>query len=250
MKVILVEDELLAAQRLERLIYSVDEEVEILAHLTSVESTINWLSSNAAPDLIFMDIQLEDGLSFEIVSALKIQIPIIFTTAYDKYTLKAFKVNSVDYLLKPIDKDELGKSIEKFRSVFSSSQQVKSIEEVVKQFPKQEKERFLVKIGSRYKSIPTLSIHCFYILERSCFMLCEDGKSYAIDYSLDKIQELISAKLFFRVNRNCLIHYAAITDMLIYSSSRLKLTLQHATGLEDIMVSRDRVYEFKLWMDR
>lgn len=249
MKVLIIEDEQPASQKLIRLLKQVDSGVEIVDVLRSVEESINWFLKNSNPELIFMDIQLEDGICFEIFENYYLKTPVVFTTAYDAYTLKAFKVNSVDYLLKPIDKDDLKNAIEKFKAVHGQTIDFTKIESSINRRPKK-RERFLIKIGEHYKSVTTSSINCFYIKERFNFINVDNGKNYAIDYSLDKIEQMIDSKVFFRVNRNFIINFSAIQDIIVYSSSRLKIILTNWTEKEEILVSRERVADFKSWMDR
>ena len=250
MKALIIEDERPAAQKLIRILKEIDSGIEIVDVLRSVEHTVNWFQENPKPKLIFMDIQLEDGLCFDIFENCRINIPVIFTTAYDEYTLKAFKVNSVDYLLKPINRDELKNAIDKFTVFHQSGTEYSKLESVIKQFQPLQKERFLVKIGEHYKSIPTTAINCFYINERCSFLFTDAAKSYPLDYSLDKIEQLIDSKLFFRINREFIVNFYAIRDMIAYSSSRLKIIIADWTEKEEIIVSRKRVAEFKDWMDR
>lgn len=249
MKVLIIEDEKPASQKLMRLLGEINPDIEIIDVLKSVEDSINWFLHNPKPDLIFMDIQLEDGICFEIFESNSIHTPIIFTTAYDEYTLKAFKVNSIDYLLKPIDSDELKNAIEKF-NVHYKQTDYSSFESIITQLQPKTKERFLIKIGEHYKSVQTSMINCFYINERCNFIHVDNGKNYPIDYSLDKIEQLIDSKLFFRISRNFIINYSAIQDIIAYSSNRLRIVLRDWTEKEDIIVSRERVSDFKEWMDR
>jgi DNA-binding LytR/AlgR family response regulator len=197
-----------------------------------------------------MDIQLEDGICFEIFENCGMKTPVVFTTAYDAYTLNAFKVNSVDYLLKPIVLDELKNAIEKFKMVHNQKMDSTKIESLITQQTPQKKERFLIKIGEHYKSIPASNINCFYIKERCNFINVDNGKNYAIDYSLDRIEQLIDSKLYFRINRNFIINFSAIQDIIAYSSNRLKIVLTNWKENDEILVSRERVAEFKEWMDR
>ena len=259
MKVLIIEDEHPAAQKLIRILKEIDSGIEVVDILRSVEQAVNWFQENTNPELIFMDIQLEDGLCFDIFENYRIDIPVIFTTAYDEYALKAFKVNSVDYLLKPIDRNELKNAIDKF-TVFhqsgtpgasvASGTDYSKLESVIKQFQPQRKERFLVKIGEHYKSIPASAINCFYINERCSFLFTDTAKSYPLDYSLDKIEQLIDSKLFFRINREFIVNFYAIRDMIAYSSSRLKIVIADWAEKEEIIVSRKRVADFKDWIDR
>ena len=250
MKVLIIEDEHPASQKLIRLLKDIDTGIEIMDVLRSVEQTINRLSLHPNPDLIFMDIQLEDGLCFDIFEKCKIDVPIIFTTAYDEFALKAFKLNSVDYLLKPVNRDELKNAIEKFNSIHRQQADYSLLESVIKQLQPPSKERFLVKIGAHYKSIPATNIHCFYIIERCTFLYTDIGKSYPLDYSLGEIEQMVDPKLFFRISRDFIINYYAIRDMIAYSSNRLKIILPNWTEKEEILVSRERVTDFKKWMDR
>ena len=250
MKVLIIEDEQPAAHKLMRLLEEADKQIEVIDVLASIEQTINWLAVHPGPELIFMDIQLEDGISFEIFETCKIQTPVIFTTAYDEYTLKAFKVNSIDYLLKPIAPDDLKAALDKFNVLHRQQANYSRLESIISQLQPKTKERFLIKIGEHYRSVQTLSIHCFFIMERNTFIQTDTGKTYPIDYSLDKIEQLVDPGQFFRINRNFIVNFSAIQDILIYSSGRLKIILNGWTEKEDILVSRERVTEFKEWMDR
>lgn len=250
MKVLIIEDEQPAAHKLIRLLEEADKQIEVIDVLASIEQTINWLAVHPGPELIFMDIQLEDGISFEIFETCKIQTPVIFTTAYDEYALKAFKVNSIDYLLKPIAPDDLKTALDKFNVLHRQQANYSRLESIISQLQPKTKERFLIKIGEHYRSVQTLSIHCFFIMERNTFIQTDTGKTYPIDYSLDRIEQLVDPGQFFRINRNFIVNFSAIQDILIYSSGRLKIILNGWTDKEDILVSRERVTEFKEWMDR
>jgi len=248
MKVLIIEDENPASQKLIRLIKNVNPNIEIINVLKSVDESINWFMKNPAPDLIFTDIQLEDGLSFDIFESCKIDVPVVFTTAYDEYAIKAFKVNSIDYLLKPIAQDDLKNAIDKFNNIHRVN--YLKLESVVKQLYPSKKERFLIKIGEHYKSVSISNISCFYISERCTFLFNDAGKNYPIDYSLEQIEQLVDSKLFFRVNRTHIVNFHAIKDVISYSSSRLKIILMNLVEKEEILVSRERVSDFKSWMDR
>lgn len=249
MKVLIIEDEKPASQKLIRLLRDIRPEIEIIDVLKSVEQSINWFLENPKPDLIIMDIQLEDGICFEIFENKKIQTPVIFTTAYDEYSLKAFKVNSIDYLLKPIDALELKNAIDKFNILHNQPDYTK-IDSIIRHLQPSTKERFLIKVGEHYKSIQTSKIICFYIRERCNFIHAETGKNYLVDYSLDKIEQLIDSRSFYRISRNFIINFLAIQDIIAYSSNRLKIVLKDWTEKDDIIVSRERVADFKEWMDR
>lgn len=249
MKVVIVEDEQLAAEKLMKLLQTVQAEVIILAVLESVEDAVNWFASNPSPDLVFMDIQLDDGISFEIFDAVEINAPIIFTTAFDEYAIRAFKVNSIDYLLKPIGEQALTAALEKFNRLFRPGDLEGKITKVMEQFSKKYKSRFFVKVGTRYQSIPVSSICCFFVEERNTFMGTTKGKIFDVDYSLDGLQSITDPNMFFRVNRNFLVNIHCITEIVSYSASRLKLKLIIDSN-EDIIVSRDKVTAFKQWMDK
>ena len=198
-----------------------------------------------------MDIQLDDGLCFEIFETINVDIPVIFTTAYDEYTLKAFKVNSVDYLLKPIDEELLKSALGKFKKLFADKDPFKrDFKQLLYEFRNQYKSRFLIKIGDKYKSVPAGEISHFYILERNVFLSDSQGKDYAIDYSLEQLQGMLDPRKFFRINRECIVNIESIALMHSYSSSRLQLTLKEKEKSDLFVVSRDKVAEFKRWIDR
>lgn len=250
MKVVIIEDETLAAEKLNSLLKQVDSSIEVLDVLESVEDSINWFSQNTMPDLIFMDIQLDDGISFEIFDAIKIEAPIIFTTAFDKYAIRAFKVNSVDYLLKPIEQGSLEMAISKFKKMFSENVKIEAkISQVFEQLSKNYKLRFFIKVGIKFQSIQVSEICCFLVEERNTFLRTQKGKTYDLDYSLEQLQKLIDPKMFFRINRNYMVNINCIDEIISYSTSRLKLKLTGENN-DDLIVSRDKVSDFKRWMDR
>lgn len=250
MKVVIVEDEELAAEKLQGLIRNAAPDCEVIQILESVEEAVNWFSANPAPDLVFMDIQLDDGTSFEIFEEISIEAPIIFTTAFDQYALRAFKVNSVDYLLKPIDKDELARALMKFKKIYNKNGDFEAkVSRVIEQLSHKYKTRFFIRVGTRFQSIPVARICAFFVEERSTFLKTLEGKTYDLDYSLDQLQTLVDPRQFYRVNRNFLININCINDIVSYSTSRLKLRL--SVGFEEgIIVSRDKVSDFKHWMDK
>lgn len=252
MKVLIIEDEILAAERLRELIMASFPETVILAQLDSISRAAEWFNNNAPPDLAFFDIQLADGLSFEIFEKAHVGCPVIFTTAYDEYALKAFKVNSVDYLLKPIDTNELRLAIEKFRQLHSINQTIstpaQNIDQVLMSLTKQYKSRFLLRVGEHIKSIHTDEVLCFYSMEKATYIQTTSDRHYVIDYSLEQLEELIDPARFFRVNRKFIIHIDAITDMISYTNSRLKVKL-HKPAEEEIIVAREKVKEFKNWLE-
>ncbi len=251
MNVLITENEKPAVEGLVSFLKQIEPDINVAGITGSVESTINWLQSNPDPDLIFMDIQLDDGLCFELFETMKIEIPVIFTTAYDEYMLSAFKVNSVDYLLKPIEEKSLRSAIEKFRSIhYKEAINSEVIRQLLNKLSKGYKNRFLIKVGEHYKSISDKEITCFYILERANFLRTTEDKDYAIDYSLDNLQKELDPDRFFRINRNCIININQIRDILHYSSSRLKIELNSNKSIYDLIVSKDKVREFKKWIDK
>ncbi|MDZ7738181.1 MAG: LytTR family DNA-binding domain-containing protein [Bacteroidales bacterium] len=250
MQVLIIEDERPASQKLQRMLNELDESIDIAGPLESVEDAINWFLANQAPDLVFMDIQLDDGICFEIFENISIETPVIFTTAYDNYALKAFKVNSVDYLLKPIDRQELEKAIDKFKMIHAGNIDFSKIEKILKRISPERKERLLIKTGMHYRSIQITDINCFFTREKSVFINKGGTNDYAVDFSLDKAEKMTDPKRFFRVNRNYIINFTAIRDIIAYSSSRLKIIIDGCHGDNDIIVSRERVADFKKWMDR
>ncbi|MFK7948952.1 MAG: LytR/AlgR family response regulator transcription factor [Saprospiraceae bacterium] len=255
MKILIVEDENLAAERLKDLIFKYDSSIELLDWLDSVEETVEWLKANDTPDLLFFDIQLADGLSFEIFDAVEVKTPVIFTTAFDEYALRAFKVNSIDYLLKPIDYPELVKAIDKFKGQFKQTQPTipdwSILQETLKviRSGKDYKTRFAVKKGHHLASIPVANIAYFYSEHRISWLKTKDGKKYAVDYTLDQLSELLKPNDFFRLNRKYITSIEAIKDVVTYSNSRLKVQLSDTSKDDLILVSRDRVSDFKDWLD-
>lgn len=250
MRVVIAEDEKPAASRLARMIEEIDPSIEISHVAPSVEDATNWLSSNQHPDLLFMDIQLSDGLCFEIFDNISLSAPVIFTTAYDHYSLRAFKVNSVDYLLKPVVHEELKSAISKYREVHTSRLPHDLLKSLVRELQPRSRERFLVRVGVHFRPVQVADISCFYVNEKYVFLATQGGKSYGIDYSLDRLEKMISPALFFRVSRNCIVSFNGIKDILAFSSSRLKISLHNHNQIPEILVSRERVKLFKKWIDR
>lgn len=250
MKVLIIEDEAPAAGRLKQLLRQIDERIEVLATIESVEDAVNYLSSSPSPDLIFMDIQLEDGICFEIFDTVRVDVPVIFTTAYDQYALRAFKVNSVDYLLKPIDTGALRAALDKYRSVFRpEGAGPEQVEDWYKPLIGKFKTRFFVRSGAHFRSVPIADIACFFIEERCAFLSTRDGRRYDVDASLEQVLDMVDPTAFFRINRTHIIQLDSIADIISYSANRLKVRLAMPGG-EELVVSRDRVRDFKDWLDR
>jgi len=249
MKVLIIEDEARAANHLERLIKKVAPEMDILAKLESVRDSVEFLSAGNEPGLIFSDIQLADGLSFEIFRQVHIKCPIIFTTAWDHYAIEAFNTNGIDYLLKPVEEERLVKAIGKARQ-FSPMPMLEKILAMAGSNPeKRYKSRFLVKIGEKIKTIPVEEITAFYSLEKATYLHNSSNRSYCIDFALDQLETILNPDTFFRISRKYMVSLKACGNMTAWSNSRLKLRID---GIDDqeIIVARERVQEFREWLDR
>lgn len=250
MNVIIIEDEKPSARRLKRMLAEINIEAQAMLH--SVEEAVNWFQNNEHPDLILLDIQLSDGLSFEIFEQVEVKSAIIFTTAYDEYALKAFKLNSIDYLLKPIDDDELKTAIDKFESNQSVPQnmqvnldQIKKL--LVNPLDKNYKQRFTVKIGQHLKMISIDDIECFYSENKGTYIFTSDNRDYLIDSTLEQINSMLDPTKFFRVNRKFYVNVNTIKDIISYTNSRLKIIL-NTFSEHEIIVSREKVRDFKNWI--
>jgi DNA-binding LytR/AlgR family response regulator len=252
MKVLIIEDEPQAAQRIEKLIQKIIPSAIIQAKLDSVINSVKWLKSNQTPDLILMDIQLADGISFSIFDQCEVKSSVIFTTAYDEYALKAFKVNSIDYILKPIDEAELRAAIKKYQELNTAIQPAKMLESIgyaMQMLTKKYKERFMIKVGEHLKSIDIDEILFFFSLEKTTFAQTKDGRKHILDFTLDQVENLVSPENHFRINRKYIINPKSIQDIISHTNSRLKLTLKTSDD-KDIIVARERAQEFKDWLDR
>ena len=250
MNIIIIEDEKPSARRLQRMLAKI--EVEVITVLHSVNSAISWLLTNPHPDLIFLDIQLSDGLSFEIFEEISLESAIIFTTAYDEYALKAFKLNSVDYLLKPIDQEELehayNKFLKKYKQKSYENFPLTELQKILS-VPQQKvyKRRFITKIGQHLKMFPVDEIACFYSENKGTYLQTTSGRNYLVDYTLENLEEELDPDFFYRISRKYFVHINAIEDMLSYTNSRVQLKLKK---FEDnkVIVSRERVKDFKNWL--
>ena len=250
MKTIIIEDEQLAARRLENMVKTIDPTIEIVAKLESIEDSVKWFKTNEHPDLIFLDIHLEDGLSFSIFDQVKVNVPIIFTTAFDEYAIKAFKLKSIDYLLKPIVQNDLEKAITKYRE-WGEKNQLVNLKELYKLMNVKEKsyrDRFSVVVGQKIKSIDVKDIAYFFSNSGITFVAMLSKSQYSLDISLDNLMEELDPKLFFRVNRQYLVGLSSIVNIHIYPKSRLKLELNPPIP-EGVFVSLDKVVDFKKWVD-
>ncbi|MCX2742801.1 LytTR family DNA-binding domain-containing protein [Mangrovivirga sp. M17] len=251
MNVLIIEDEKPAAKRLESIINQLRPDFKILAKIESVKDAVEYLKNNPSPDIIFLDIQISDGISFEIFDHVEVKVPIIFTTAYNEYALKAFDLNSVDYLLKPIDDEDVDKALNKFddlKNSFAPGDQIQQLTDTMKSLTKNFKNRFLIKTGEHYKSVPVNQINYFFSRQKATFCNTVDGKNLLIDHSLDKLESLLDPESFYRVNRKYIIGFSAIRDIIAYSNSRLKILTENQPD-EDIIVARDKVNEFKSKLD-
>jgi len=251
MKVVIIEDEKLSAELLSRLLQKIDSQIEITAILDSVKKSAQYFQEGHKDDLIFLDIHLADGISFDIFSRVSIDTPIIFTTAYSEYAIKAFDVNSVDYLLKPIGMDDLKKAIDKFKKFnpVDHHKVLENISNAYQQLPKQYKSRFMVKIGQSIDSIRSENIIHFQTNDGLTFLQTENGKRYPIDYTLDQLESLMSPDDFFRINRKVILSISSISKVSTYLNGRLIISSPYLNGDESI-VSRERVNDFKSWLDK
>jgi DNA-binding LytR/AlgR family response regulator len=249
--VIIIEDEKPSARRLQRMLSAIH--IEAIAMLHSVREAVAWFEVNEHPDLILLDIQLSDGLSFEIFERVEVKSAIIFTTAYDEYALKAFKLNSIDYLLKPIDDEELEAAIEKFKenrpepqNLMVDINQIKRL--LVNPLDIEYKKRFTIKVGQHLRVVDTQDIECFYSDHKATYCHTTDKKDYLIDFSLEQVEDQLDPLKFYRVNRKFIINIDAIADIISYTNSRLQIKLKHFSALE-IIVSRERVKDFRKWLE-
>jgi len=251
MKVIIIEDEKYAAERLEKMIQEINPEIQIIAKLVSVQDSILWLKKNTA-DLILLDIQLSDGISFSIFDELIIKTPIIFTTAYDQYAIKAFELNSISYLLKPIRKEYLAESIKKYENLKSAFNiDFESLLAGIQGKIIEYKKRFLIQIGDKLKKIETSDIAYFYAFDKNIFIRTFNNKDCASDYTLDALESVLNPEIFFRINRKYIVNMQAISEMIAYSRGRVKLNLKPPANEElDTIVSIDRASNFKKWMNQ
>jgi DNA-binding LytR/AlgR family response regulator len=246
MKIVIIEDETAAARNLQAIARNVIPEVETLAILESIEESVEWLGSHPAPDLLFMDIHLADGESFRIFDSVEITCPIIFTTAYDQYALEAFKVNSIDYILKPIKEEELQRAIEKLRRLSGSelSARREDIAEMARS--RDEQKVFLIPVRDKIIPLRREQVTFFYTTDEKVTASDYEGNSYPMDRSLEKLQKILSDNDFFRANRQFIVARDAIADINVWFGNRLSLNMKVKTP-ERIVISKDRVPEFKRW---
>ena len=252
MNILIIEDEEIAAERLENQLLKLLPDCNILAKIGSIRQSVRWFTSTSTqPDLIFLDIQLSDGLSFTIFERVNVTAPIIFTTAYDQYAIKAFQLNSISYLLKPIREKDLQESLAKYRAMKTAfSIDFESLLANYQGKKPEYKKRFLIRMGEKLKKIEVSEIAYFFAMEKSVFIKTYSGKSLPCDYTLDALEELLDPEQFFRINRSFLVQMEAIKQMVAWSRSRIKLDLTpRPENPDDTVVSVERSPEFKKWLN-
>lgn len=254
MKVLILEDETLASDKLQKLLLEIDDSIEIVDIITRVETAIDWFHNNEHPDLVLSDIHLCDGICFNIFSEIKVECPIIFATAYEKYAIQAFEVNSIDYLLKPIQKDRLSQSLNKYKELNNQEREGKS--QLFNEFKsllaiqnREYKSRFLCKLGNKIKSVPVEKINYFYSKDKMTFIIDAQNNKLPINNTLDEIDQMLDPNVFFRINRQYITHFNAIEEIHPYFKGRLKLKLRPQNP-EDIIVSTEKSPQFKSWLNR
>ena len=249
MNILLIEDEEPAAKRLQKMILEIEPEAKISDNIVSIVSGIKWLKENETPDLIISDIQLADGLSFEIFKAADVHCPVIFTTAYDQYAIEAFRVNSIDYLLKPVKKEELATAISKYKKLQQAAPPL-NIEQLLKSIQPQTqdyKKRFVVRYGEHIKTIGIEDVAYFYTEDKINFLTTKENRRFTIDFNLDALESMLDPAAFFRINRQYIICIHSIAEMFAYSKSRVLIKLNPPAKHETV-VSTERSADFKLWL--
>ena len=256
MNVIIIEDEDLATDTLIRQLRKLDTPLEIVAKLDSIKATVAWLREHPAPDLAFFDIQLADGLSFEIFEQVNIAFPVIFVTAYDAYALRAFKVNSIDYLLKPVELDALTNAFDKLRllqkptAVAHATIDLAMIQQMLARTTPKYKTRFMVKIGEKLAAFTTEEVEYFFGENKTVWMRLKTGRKYVVDYTLEDLEDLLNPEQFFRLNRKYIATFESIQETVAYTNSRLKVKLQNPVDTEDILISREKAEDFRVWLGK
>lgn len=248
---LIIEDEPLAADKLERALNRAEHSVEVLAKAKSIQSAVQWLQNNTA-DLIFCDIHLGDGLSFNIFDQVEVKTPIIFTTAYDQYALQAFKLNSIDYLLKPVSKTDLEKALQKYvelKEPMNPQIDFSALMDAMKGEKEDYQQRFMVYLGERIVTVKSEEIAYFYAEGKYVFLVTSDGKEHIVDYTLDRLTQKLDPTHFFRVNRQFIVTIKGIAEMFTYSKSRVKIELK-PEAKKPVIVSGERSSDFKKWLNR
>lgn len=257
MKILIIEDEELAVRKLQKTLLSIDAGIEVVGSCGSITSSVDWINSNPVPDLILMDIELLDGQSFEIFNQVEVKAPVIFITSYDEYALKAFKVNSVDYLLKPVQREDLETALNKYKKMFGSSSKESAalnMETLVKELqqklqPKEFRKRFLVKNVQKLVSVELEDIAYFYSDGRLNFFKTNDNKKFVVDYTMDELEDMLDPEKYFRISRSFYVSINSVDQIHDYFGNRLLLNLKPEVDKE-ALVSRERVSDFKKWMGK
>ncbi|MEM7548962.1 MAG: LytTR family DNA-binding domain-containing protein [Bacteroidota bacterium] len=254
MKVLIIEDEHLAAEKLQNDLKKIEPEIEFLKVIQSVEGALKWLKENPAPDLVFCDIHLSDGLSFDIFKYGTVTSPVIFTTAYDHYAIRAFEVNSVSYLLKPIQPEKLKDALEKYKKLNKEKQPGQTREfdrlvDIIQRGSSQFKTRFLVKVGHKIKSVSTSKIAYFYSRDKLNYLITKNDEKLPIDHTLEEVEKMLDPKCFFRLNRQFITQIDAIKEVHPHFKGRMKIDLQPGID-EEIVVSSEKTPAFKQWLDQ
>jgi len=251
MKALIIEDEAYAADKIESLLHEIDPSIQVMARLGSIRESVRWLTDNSC-DILFLDIQLSDGISFSIFEQVSVNIPVIFTTAFDQYAIRAFKLNSIAYLLKPISRVDLEESLKKYRT-FKTAFGI-DFDVLLSQLQGREPEfrkRFMIQVGEKIRKVEVLEIAYFHILEKGVYLTTFTGHSYPVEFTLDKLENLLNPDHFFRINRKYVVNMNAITNMISYSRGRIKLELTPKTDdPSDAIVSIDRSGGFRKWLNR
>jgi DNA-binding LytR/AlgR family response regulator len=248
MRVVLIEDEQLAAERLVYLLKQLDASAEVVKHLYSIEESVQWLKENPAPDLLFLDIQLADGFCFEIFKQVDYQKPVVFTTAYNQYALDAFKLFSIDYLLKPVTAESLNAALQKFKNIQpAAAVNYKQLSTVFDEASF--KSRFLARAGQKMFFVESNEVNYFQADDKIVFLIDKEGNRLVVDYTLEKLQDLLNPREFFRLNRRVIARYTSIAQIKPYVNSRLKLLLRCGVKTEEVILSRERVHDFKVWAE-
>jgi two-component system response regulator LytT len=251
MHVLIIEDEAAIARRMQKLLAEIDPEIKVIDILCSIESSVTWLKSHPEPDLILMDIHLADGSSFEIFNEVEVKCPVIFATAYDQYAIQAFKVNSIDYLLKPVNKEDLAESLKKFNRLMAPSNIAGFDYSMLAQMLGVKKndylKRMVIRFGDVIKAIEVKDVAYFYTDEKIVFATLKEGKTYPVDFTLDQLEKKMDPERFYRINRKFLISFESIEKMISYSKSRVKITLHPVSDLE-VISSTERSGDFKEWL--
>ncbi len=253
MDILIIEDEILASERLQMLIKNYDPSINIVGSLESVEEAVQWLSTKKHPDLLLVDIQLADGHSFDIFKKVTTNKPIIFTTAYDQYALEAFQLLSIDYVLKPVTAEALSNAFAKYKMLTQNNNTQNNFEDVLayvkENLTSKYKNRFLAKVGQRIYFIPVHEVACFIADDKIVHLVARDGKRYIKNATMEKLEKMVDPKLFFRANRKIILHIDVIEQIKPYDNNRLQVVLKNINPGEEIIISREKTADFKIWAD-